>query len=195
MTQAQLRPAQSNRPKLAPMPAGQIRALGMNAKVWQRHASPLSVYSRMATLPVLILAIWSHAWFGTGFSVAATVGIMIWLWLNPRLFPPPRNTNNWASKAVFGERIWLNRLSVPIPPEDANRAMLLSLVSGVGFLAALSGAFLTNPVLAISGIVVTYAGKLSFLNNMASLYDRMRDSHPLYRFWSVSAENDNRETP
>ena len=35
--------------------------------------------------------------------------------VNPLLFPTPRSTRNWASKGVFGERIWADRNTVELP--------------------------------------------------------------------------------
>lgn len=189
MSQAQK--IQRPRAMPSPMPAGQLKALGMDPKVWQRHASPWSVYTRMATLPLLVLAIWSHAWYGASFAVTATFAVMVWLWLNPRIFPAPKSTESWASKATFGERIWLNRMSVPIPESEAKTALVLSLVAGVGFMAAIYGAYANDLLIAVPGVIVTYAGKLTFLNRMVLLYERMRNAHPLYRFWSVVPENDN----
>lgn len=177
-----------------PMTAGQVRALGMNAETWKRHASPWSVYTRMATLPFLLLAIWSHTWYGTGVAVLSTGAVFIWLWFNPRLFSAPRNTDTWAARATFGERIWLNRLTVPIPPNEGRTALVLSLVSGVGFFAAISGAVLNDFWIAVPGLLITYVGKLVFLDRMVGLYETMRDAHPLYRFWSVFPDNDNTGT-
>lgn len=173
------------------MPAGQLKALGMTPAAWQRHASPWSVYTRMATLPVLVLAIWSHVWVGATLAALATLAVMVWLWINPRLFPPPRCTANWASKATFGERIWLNRLTVPIPEEDARAALTLSLVTGIGFVATIYGALSTNLLLTLPGLLVTYTAKLVFLDRMVGLYDKMHNAHPLYRFWAISPVNDN----
>ncbi|MEJ8474533.1 DUF6653 family protein [Roseibium algae] len=188
---SQVQNMQRPRPMPSPMPAGQLKALGMDPAVWQRHASPWSVYSRMATLPFLICAIWSHNLYGFGVAAIATIAVLVWLWINPRLFPAPKSTDSWASKATFGERIWLNRMSVPIPPQEAKTALVLSLVTGVGFLVALYGAYADELLIAGTGMIVTYAGKLVFLNRMVQLYDRMRNSHPLYRFWSIFPDNDN----
>jgi hypothetical protein len=33
----------------------------------------------------------------------------------PLLFPPPRSTRHWASKGVFGERIWTDRAKAEFP--------------------------------------------------------------------------------
>ncbi len=188
---SQVRQLKRPRALPSPMPTGQLKALGMDTATWQRHASPWSVYSRMATLPFLVLAIWSHSWFGPGPAILGTLAIGGWLWINPRLFPPPRTTDNWASRATFGERIWLNRLSVPIPEQEAQTALTLSLVTGVGFMAAIYGAIINDALIAIPGVLVTYVGKLVFLNRMVGLYARMKNAHPLYRFWSVVPDNDN----
>ena len=31
----------------------------MDERVWERHANPLSVWSRFATFPLILLALWS----------------------------------------------------------------------------------------------------------------------------------------
>lgn len=190
MSVAQLQTRRAPAPSLS-MPADQLRLLGMNTQVWQRNASPLSVYSRMATLPVLLLTIWSHVWIGPVPAFLATLAVIVWLRLNPRLFAAPRNMTSWASRATLGERVWLNQRLVPIPPEDAQRALVLSVATGIGFIVALVGAYQTNLWLAVTGAIVTYAAKLVFLDRMVSLYDRMRDAHPLYRFWTETPDNDN----
>lgn len=173
---------------------GTIRFLGMNDQTWSRHASPWSVYTRMATLPFLLLAIWSHSWLGPGPSFGLTAGVLIWLWLNPRIFPAPANKSSWAARATFGERVWLNQKSVPIPKGENKQALILSAVSGVGFMAAVYGALITHPILTITGAIVTYVGKIAFLDRMVTLYDQMRDAHPLYRFWSSTPANDDQMT-
>lgn len=37
---------------------------GMTDAVWQRHANPISGWSRVPVLPLLALGIWSRVWFG-----------------------------------------------------------------------------------------------------------------------------------
>lgn len=176
---------------LRPMDAGRIGLLGMDARVWQRHASGWSVWTRFATLPFLYLAVWSHVWLGWPSALALTFAVLVWLWLNPRLFPPPRRVDTWHARATFGERVWLNRFAVPIPVTDGRRALLLSLVTTAGFGLGLWGAATATLAAVIAGTLVTYAGKVAFLVGMVALYDRMRDAHPVYRSWSVIPDNDN----
>jgi len=83
------------------------RLMGMNDVVWARHANPWSGWTRMATgLPLFSLAVWSRVWLGWGAVLAVAVALA-WIWFNPRAFAPPDNIDNWMSKGVYGERIYL----------------------------------------------------------------------------------------
>src|ERR1044072_9087226 len=81
---------------------------------WQRHSNPWSVITRFTVLPLLVLAIWSHKWFGW-WALPAVGVVLLWMWVNPNLFAKPQSIENWASKSVLGERFWLDRDQVPIP--------------------------------------------------------------------------------
>ena len=81
---------------------------------WMRHANPISVWTRYSVLPVIVLAFWSREWIGWWCLVPGLVSLL-WLFFNPILFKKPKSTKNWASKAVLGERVFLNRDNVPIP--------------------------------------------------------------------------------
>ena len=174
-----------------PMNAGRLRMLGMDQDIWHRHASGWSVWTRFATLPVLFLSIWSHAWFGWPLAGLLIATVCLWLWFNPRIFPPPRRFDTWHARATFGERVWLNRGIVPIPADDNRRAVLLSLLTAAGFLLGMWGAVSTHLTAVLIGTVLTYAGKIAFLHGMVSLYDQMRDAHPVYRSWTTVPDNDN----
>ncbi len=174
-----------------PLNAGRLPLLGMDAEVWRRHASGWSVWTRFATLPVFFLAIWSHQWLGWLAACGLVALVVVWLWLNPRIFPAPKRFDSWHARATFGERIWLNRAIVPIPAAEARLALALSLVTGTGFVLGTWGAIENALTPTVAGGALTYAGKLAFLNRMARLYDRMRDAHPVYRSWSRIPDNDN----
>lgn len=176
---------------LRPMDPGRLRMLGMDSDVWKRHASGWSVWTRFATLPFLYLAIWSHVATGWPLALTFTAGIVVWLWFNPRIFAAPRRFDRWHSRAVLGERVWLNRAVVPVP-QDANRkALAFSILAGAGFFIGLWGALWPSIPVIVAGTALTYFGKLAFLNVMVGLYDLMRDAHPLYRSWTQVPDNDN----
>ena len=81
---------------------------------WMKHANPWSVYTRTSALPFLTIAILSRVWFGW-WSLLFILIAIAWIWFNPRLFPEVKYTDNWASRGVFGERVWMNRKNIPIP--------------------------------------------------------------------------------
>ena len=76
--------------------------------VWRRRANPWSVYTRFAAI-----AIWSRTWIGWWCLLPIAL-VMVWLWLNPRVFSPVIRPAAWASKGIYGERIWaVDRAAVP----------------------------------------------------------------------------------
>ena len=159
------------------------RLMSMDDATWERHANPLSVWTRVITsLPILLFAVWSIKLIGW-WSLATITIAFFWIWLNPRLFSPPRNTNNWASKVTFGERVWQNRSTCPIPNHHAQWALFLSIVAGIGFLIAVIGAFFNMPLPAISGGLISWFGKMWFCDRMVWLYEDMKDTHPEYSSW------------
>lgn len=66
---------------------------------WERHANPWSGWSRTATLPALLYAVYHRRWR----LLAATVAFTI---LNPLLFPKPDDAEAWMTKVVLAERRW-----------------------------------------------------------------------------------------
>src|SRR5260221_10055751 len=82
------------------------RVLGMTDEAWQRHANPWSVYTRFAAIPAMILAIWSRVWI-SWWALVPVGGVIIWLWLNPFIFPAVTTPRSWVAKGIFGEKLWL----------------------------------------------------------------------------------------
>ncbi|WP_024955103.1 DUF6653 family protein [Sulfurospirillum arcachonense] len=157
--------------------------MSMDEATWERHASPLSVWTRVITgLPVILLSAWSIKSIGWWSLILIAISFF-WIWLNPRLFSPPKNTNNWASKVTFGERVWLNRSEHPIPDHHKKWANFLSIVAGVGFLIAIIGAFFHISLLAISGGLISWFGKMWFCDRMVWLYEDMRITNKQYDSW------------
>ena len=154
----------------------------MSEDVWERHANPWSVWTRYAALPLLIAAVWSRVWLGWWALVPISVTVL-WIWLNPRVFPRPASTNSWASRAVLGERVWLNRTEVPIPEHHRRVVRVLNVVTGLGSVVLLYGLIvLDGPATAIGASVVVL-GKSWFLDRMVWLLEDMVESHPPYREW------------
>jgi len=154
----------------------------MSDEVWQRHANPWSIWTRITVLPVLIIAIWSRAWVGWWSSIPIMVAIT-WAWFNPRIYTRPKSTNNWASKAVLGERVWLNRKKTPVPIHHNILPNILNWVSGIGLLFVIWGVWQLKLWPTFVGCIFLYAGKLWFLDRMVWVYEDMRNTNPEYASW------------
>ena len=75
----------------------------------RRHANPWSFWTCAATTsPPIRLAAWSRVEIGE-WAWPLLGLVVLWTSLNPRVFPPPEHDDGWASRAVFGERDWLER--------------------------------------------------------------------------------------
>ena len=158
------------------------RLFAMDDRVWARHASPWSVWTRIATLPLLIMVFWSRVWLGE-WALLPIALALIWTWLNPRLFAPPDTTDHWTSRAVLGERVWLNRSRIPIPAHHARAALILSAVAAIGGLITVWGVIVLDVYLTVLGAVLVYGGKLWFLDRMVWLYQDMQTACDEYRRW------------
>ncbi len=159
------------------------KAFAMDEKTWARHANPWSVWTRNTVLPFLILAVWSRAWLGW-FSLAPIIISILWMWLNPRVFPRPKCTDNWASKGVFGERIWLKRKETPFPDRHRVVPNILSGVAGSGLIFVIWGLVKFSVWPTLFGCALIYGGKLWFIDRMVWLYEDMKNTSQEYREWS-----------
>ena len=92
------------------------RLFGLQGDTWMRHANPVSVWTRFAVLPLIAASIWSRDWIGW-WSLVPLVLSLVFMMVNPLLFPQPRSTRNWTSKSVLGERVWADRDTVELPEQ------------------------------------------------------------------------------
>ncbi|WP_323769755.1 DUF6653 family protein [Antarctobacter sp.] len=148
------------------------RLMGMDDRTWARHANPLSGWSRVAILPLLALTLWLRLRLGPWIWAALTL-LVVWTWLNPRLFPEPAALTSWMSRGVLGERVWLARKKTPIPAHHARAAMILNILAGIGFVPLALGLWRYDPGLVLAGLALTMGGKLWFLDRMVWLHTDM----------------------
>ena len=158
------------------------KVFSMSDEVWERHANPLSVWTRYSVLPVLVAAFWSRVWLGW-WSVVCVGAAFFWVWFNPRMFCKPKSTKNWASKAVLGERVWLNRKKVGVPEHHKVLPNILSGVASVGMVSCIYGVVRLYIWPTVFGICLAYIGKSWFLDRMVWLYEEMKEIHPDYGKW------------
>lgn len=162
--------------------AASEKIMRMDDETWAHHANPWSVYSRMTAMPLLTFAILSRVWIGW-WALAAFAVVILWIWWNPRAFAAPSHTNHWAAHGVFGERVFLNRRSVPIPDHHVAWAYGLTWVSASGVLPWLYGLWAINLWAAALGMVLIVGGKIWFVDRMAWLYQDMKDTNAAYSDW------------
>ena len=136
----------------------------MSDETWRRHANPWSVWTRVPVLPLLILAIWSRTWLGW-WALVPIGAVIAWTWFNPRIFPKPRSTHNWASKGVFGERVWLNRRNIPVPVHHLTIPNLLSGASAIGLVFLIWGLWQLQLWPTLAGLIIVLGGKLWFFGS------------------------------
>lgn len=159
-----------------------VSLFNMTEENWERHASPWSVWTRVATFPLLALALWSIHWIGWG--AVLPIGVLaIWLWLNPRVFPKPTSTKSWAARAVMGERVYIMRVIRPIPVYHSNAAQLLSIGGAVGLLLMGTGLIAEDLTAYLVGCVTAFLCKMWFVDRMVWLFDDMAREHHDYEKW------------
>ena len=158
------------------------RLMAMDEATWARHANPWSVWTRMSCLPLLALAVWSRVWLGWWALLPLALAVA-WTWFNPRAFPPPVRTDNWASKGTFGERVFLNRKAIPIPRHHEVAAKALAALSAPGLAVLIYGLAVLDLWATLCGLVATMLPKLWFVDRMVWLYDDMKDAKPDYAGW------------
>ncbi|MDH7593425.1 MAG: hypothetical protein QHG99_03600 [Methanomicrobiales archaeon] len=149
------------------------RILCMDEDAWLRHANPWSVILRNTVLPILVAAFWSRVWLGWWSLIPITLGLL-WNWLNPRIFAAPDSLENWASRAVLGERIWLKRHNVPVPAHHRVVPHILSAIAAIGMVTIIWGVVTLDLCPVLLGMALVYSGKLWFLDRMVWLWEDMR---------------------
>ncbi len=156
-----------------------------------KPASTRATYAKILTPALLTLSIWSHIWVGTTAALALTVLTMAGLLFLQRQRMMSSTKPTWANAVGFGERIWLNRLHTPIPDKLSARITTLYLVYWLGAVIAYSGGIMTSLLLTSTGLAVAYSAQFVCFQKLALLFRQMKDTSPLYRFWSTAPDNDN----
>jgi len=171
-----------------PIAEGRVaHVFGLRGDAWMRHANPRSVWTRFTCLSLVVIAVWSRAWIGW-YCLIPIAAASAWMWLNPRLFGVPASTRNWASRAVFGERIWLDRQNTQFPDQFTSRVPnLANAYSCIGLAMLVYGVFALDVWLTIAGIVIVHGGKLWYLDRMVLLFEDMKQRDANVASWEYGA--------
>ena len=157
----------------------------MTAQSWARHANPLSVYSRIFGGTLVFLAFWSLHWIGW-YAALVIAAAFVWVWVNPRLFPPPTHANAWATKGVLGERVFLNRRAVPVPAGFVRAAQVTTGLALACLVLTVLAFWQRDVWLAFTAWHAGILAKLWFCDRMVWLWDVMKDATPEYKRWAAA---------
>ncbi|UGA53461.1 DUF6653 family protein [Vibrio sp. VB16] len=141
----------------------------MNDDSWAKHSNPWSVYTRFTILPLISVSFYSQHWIGS-YSWLLVLASFIWIWLNPRLFKAPKQTDNWASRGTFGERIYLNRAVCAIPTHHQKATNVLQCLSALGMMPFLYGLYSLDIWVLIIGNIWIILCKAWFVDRMVWVY-------------------------
>ena len=159
------------------------KLFGLEGDKWMRHANPWSVGTRFAVLPMLAVSIWSRDWIGWWSLIPIALSV-IFLVVNPLLFPPPRSTRNWASRGVFGERVYADRTEVEIPAQYRSPVpVVANVISAVGMCTLIYGLVVLNPLAVVAALVIQQTAKSWYIDRMVLLYEDMKTRDPEYARW------------
>ncbi len=160
------------------------KVFGLEGESWMRHANPASVWTRFSAVSLLSLAIWSRDWIGLWCLVAVALAIA-WLFVNPLLFKAPKSTRNWASRAVLGERIWVDRDKLELPEQFRSRTVSLvaNTYSTVGLGLLAYGLIDLDLLATLAGILIIHGGKAWYMDRMALMFADMKGRSPEYASW------------
>ena len=159
------------------------KLFGLEGESWTRHANPISVWTRFGVLPLLALSIWSRDWIGWWCLVPIVLSL-VFMMVNPLLFPKPRSTRNWASKAVFGERVWSQRNTVAVPGQFTPAALNATYaVQVLGAALLVLGLVRLDVVDTIAGLLLLQAAKAWYIDRQVLLFEDMKSRNPQYARW------------
>lgn len=158
------------------------RVFRLDDRTWRRHANPWSVWTRVATFPLVVLAGWSAHWIGW-WALGPGALVLVWTYLNPRVFPAPARIDSWASQVTLGERLWLQPGRPAVAAGHVRPVRLLSVLSAAGLPVVAAGVAAQAPGWTLFGTALVMLGKLWFCDRMVWLYRDARRDRPALARW------------
>lgn len=101
---------------------------GLYGRMFQRHAHPVSAWSRLLSTPLLLVPLWTRRWW-------LYLPIGAWLAINPVMTPPARDTSSFATRAMLGEESWSR------DPQSEPMVLALTGVASAALLGSMLAAY------------------------------------------------------
>jgi hypothetical protein len=142
----------------------------MSERTWLRHANPWSGFTRIITYPFVFIPIWYFQEFledpvNNWYPALGIILVVLWFWLNPRIFPKPKNYDHWLSMGVLGEKVWTSSRRY----KDSN--LLLSFLMSPFFFIAIYTAYMKMFWATMFFAVCAFILKLWFIDRMVFYYE------------------------
>lgn len=114
------------------------------ARMFKRHAHPISAWSRLLSTPLLLVPLWTRRWW-------LYVPIGAWFAVNPVMTPPARDTSSFATRAILGEESWTRE------PTSEPMVLAMSGMASASLVAAMVAAYRHKGARAASATMVFIA--------------------------------------
>ncbi len=151
---------------------------------WLRHANPYSVFTRIIVLPLFAISIWSRLWIGW-YSLIGVILLIVWTFVNPRLFPEVKEIRSWWSKCVIGEYLWTNRDKFNIPAHHYSMINILTFLQGISGIVLAVGLYKFDLFLTLLGTISVYFSKMWFLDRMVWIYQDLKKKEDIEKWLKV----------
>ncbi|WP_440769266.1 DUF6653 family protein [Natronorubrum sp. DTA28] len=129
-----------------------------NRLFWSGHANPGSVWTFVGAYLLLVLSLYRR-------NRPLLVGTLLFVAVNPLVFPSPETDDAWATRVVLGEQVWLERGLRP------SSHLRFTLVCVPVFLFTLRSAAKRYPLRTGLGAIASVVLMLLFFDRMARLYE------------------------
>lgn len=168
-----------------------LRHLNTQSAALKRISKPKNAFVRALVLPTLLTPLWFHETLGLFWAAALSIAAFFWIWAIPSFKTRQKDASSWPRKAMLGERMWLNRMFVPVPHQLHQQALAL-LIIGLAFAGvSVWGAIANDLPILLTGATLAYLSKLASMFLMVKIYELMKNAHPLYKGWQAVPSNDN----
>lgn len=101
---------------------------GFYARIFRRHAHPVSAWSRLLSAPLLLVPLWTRRWW-------LYVPIGAWFAANPVMTPPAHDTSSFATRAILGEESWTR------DPRSEPMILALTVMASTSLLGAMVASY------------------------------------------------------
>ncbi|MDZ5077344.1 DUF6653 family protein [Nesterenkonia sp. HG001] len=108
------------------------------ARVFRRHAHPVSAWSRLISTPLLMVPLWTRRWW-------LYLPIGAWFAVNPVMTPPADDSTSFATRAILGEEAWTR------DPTSDLRALALGGIASASLAGAMVASYHHRRIPAVVG--------------------------------------------